>query len=102
VPVPAETPAWVAQGADAWPRADGRSLVFRNGGGAAAWVAGLRGQVAAWTDPAFLTDPLGRIRAFPSAAAARAACDATLAGEEYPEGIADDGPGDGPAEAAWP
>lgn len=83
--------SWEAQGEEAWRRADGRCLVFRDG---ERWVAGLRGDAAPWIDPTFLTDPLGRIRGFSSAARARAACDAILAGEPVPE--------DGMAEADWP
>ncbi len=87
--------AWVAQGINAWLRADGRSLVFRDGPAEQGpWLAGLRGDAAAWIDPTFLTDPLGRLRAFPSAEQARAACDATLSGQEIPE--------DAAAEVAWP
>ena len=94
-PMPEAEIAWVAQGADAWQRADGRSLVFRDAAaGAGTWLAGLRGDAAGGIDPLFLTDPLGRIRVFPSAERARAACDATLAGHEIPE--------DAPVEAAWP
>ena len=94
-PMPEAEIAWVAQGADAWQRADGRSLVFRDAAaGAGTWLAGLRGDASGGIDPLFLTDPLGRIRVFPSAERARAACDATLAGHEIPE--------DAPVEAAWP
>jgi len=41
----------------------------------------LRGAAAAGIDPAFLMDEYDRIREFPDAAEARAACDATLARE---------------------
>lgn len=106
--VQADSPIWVAQGTDAWLRSDGTSIVFWNGSARGGqWVAGLRGQAAALVDPTFLTDPLGRIRAFPSAAAARAACDATLAGavpsDDVLAGrIARGVPGETTAEAAWP
>ena len=73
-------PTWVARGQDAQERTGGLGLVFRDRSRAGEhWLAALRGVNVAGIDPAFLNDENERIRDFPTAAEACAACDAALA-----------------------
>jgi Glycosyl transferase family 2 len=79
-PAPVQAPAWVTRGQDAQERTGGLALVFRDRSrGGEHWLAALRGAAVAAIDPAFLHDDYDRIRDFPTAAEARAACDAALA-----------------------
>jgi hypothetical protein len=64
--------AWEARGEDCFMNPDGMVVRDRSRPGAP-WLAALRGPGRP-TDPWFLSDGLGRIRSFASAAAARAAC----------------------------
>jgi hypothetical protein len=73
-------PGWTPRGQDAQERTGGLGLVFRDRSRAGEhWFAALRGTAVAAIDPAFLHDEYDRIRDFPTAAEARAACDAALA-----------------------
>jgi hypothetical protein len=79
VPVDA-APSWVSRGQDAQERSGGLGLVFRDRSRPGEhWIAALRGAAVDLIDPAFLLDEYDRIRDFPTAAEARAACDAALA-----------------------
>jgi hypothetical protein len=71
-PPPASPDAWAARGEDCFISSGGMVVRDRSRPGAP-WLAALCGPGRS-TDPWFLSDGLGRIRSFASAAAARAAC----------------------------
>lgn len=87
-PVPEDVaPAWVARGADAQERNGGLGMVFRDRSRPGEhWFAAVRSAAVAAIDPMFLLDAFDRIRDFPSAAAARAACAQALSQHASPAG----------------
>lgn len=78
-PEPVETGGWRPEGAHVQHHPDRLAMVFcDHGRPGMPWLAALRGSAAGRIDPAFLTDPQGRIMDFATADAARFACEAVL------------------------